>query len=148
MCTCCHRLLYKHSVVHLKIQKYKKLCEALSAKLFSNEHNYVSADEKVWICLNCDISLKKGKVPGQAKVNNLVLKSVPEELSCLNSMEIMLISKRIPFMKLVSLPKGKQIAIHGPAVNVPTSLDTICNLLPRIPSESQLVPFKLKRKCK
>ena len=49
-------------------------------------------------------------------------------------------------MKLVTLPKGKQIAIHGPAVNVPTNLDTICNILPRIPTETQLIPFKLKRR--
>ena len=67
-------------------------------------------------------------------------------MSCLISLEVMLISKDIPFMKLVSLPKGKQIAIHGPAVNVSTNLDTICNLLPRIPTESQLIPFKLKRR--
>ena len=146
VCTCCHRLLYKNSVVILNIQKYKYLSKSLCSELFSDENNYVSADNKVWMCLNCDVILKKGKVPGQAKYNNLALKPIPEELSSLNSMEIMLISKRIPFMKLVSLPRGKQIAIHGPAVNVPTNMDTICNLLPRIPSEAQLVPFKLKRK--
>ena len=67
-------------------------------------------------------------------------------MSCLNSLEVTLISKCIPFMKLVSSPKGKQIAIHAPAVNVPTNLDIICNLLPRIPTESQLIPFKLKRR--
>ena len=67
-------------------------------------------------------------------------------MSCLNSLEVMLISKRIPFMKLVTLPKGKQIGIHGPAVNVPTNLDAICSILPRIPTETQLIPFKLKRR--
>ena len=35
----------------------------------------------------------------------------------------MLLSKRIPFMQLVSMPEGKQIAIHGPAVNVPTNAE-------------------------
>ena len=48
---------------------------------------------------------------------------MPKELSCLKSIEIMLLSKRIPFMKLVSMPEGKQIAIHGPAVNVPTNAE-------------------------
>ena len=42
-------------------------------------------------------------------------------------MKIMLISKRIPFMKLVSLPREKQIAIHGPSVNVPTIAATSKN---------------------
>ena len=64
---------------------------------------------------------KTGKVPGQAKNNNLALRTTPKELSCLNSVEIILLSKNIIFMKLVSMPEGKQIAIHGPAVNVPMS---------------------------
>ena len=49
-------------------------------------------------------------------------------------------------MKMVALPSGKQRSIHGPAVNVPSKVDTICNVLPRLPSQSELVPMKLKRK--
>ena len=49
-------------------------------------------------------------------------------------------------MKMVALPSGKQHCIHGPAVNVPSKLDGVCELLPRLPSETELVPFKLKRK--
>ena len=49
-------------------------------------------------------------------------------------------------MKMVALPSGKQRSIHGPAVNVPSKLDTICNVLPRLPSQTELVPLKLKRK--
>ena len=45
-------------------------------------------------------------------------------------------------MKMVALPSGKQRSIHGPAVNVPSKIDTICN----VPSETELVPLKLKRK--
>ena len=53
-------------------------------------------------------------------------------------------------MKMVALPCGKQHAIHGPAVNVPTDLTPVCTLLPRLPSQTQMVPMKLKRKlcCK
>ena len=32
---------------------------------------------------------------------------------------------------------------HGPAVNV---VDTICEMLPRLPSQTEMVPLKLKRK--
>ena len=52
----------------------------------------------------------------------------------------------MPFMKMVALPSGKQRSIHGPAVNVPSKVDTICDVLPRLPSQSELVPLKLKRK--
>ena len=43
-------------------------------------------------------------------------------------------------MKMVALPSGKQRCIHGPAVNV----DCVCIMLPRLPSECELVPLKLK----
>lgn len=54
-------------------------------------------------------------------------------------------------MKMVALPSGKQRSIHGPAVNgpavnVPSKVDTICNVLPRLPSQTDLIPLKLKRK--
>ena len=49
-------------------------------------------------------------------------------------------------MKMVALPRGKQRAIHGPAVNVPTDLTSICSLLPRLPSQTQIIPMKLKRR--
>ena len=49
-------------------------------------------------------------------------------------------------MKMVALPSGKQRCIHGPAVNVPSKVDTVCTLLPRLPSETELIALKLKRK--
>ncbi len=49
-------------------------------------------------------------------------------------------------MKLVELPKGRQQAIHGPSVNVPTNLEHMCAMLPRLPKDSEIVPVKLKRK--
>ena len=49
-------------------------------------------------------------------------------------------------MKMVALPTGKQHCIHGPAVNVPTDLSSVCTLLPRLPSQCQILPMKLKRK--
>ena len=106
----------------------------------------VSAQEKQWICKTCHSVLKRGVLPAQAKANNLNLDDIPMELSDLNPLEIRLISLRIPFMKMVALPCGKQRAIHGPVVNVPTDLTPVCTLLPRLPSQTQMVPMKLKRK--
>ncbi len=114
--------------------------------VFPPEVIYTSAQQKVWICKTCDNTLKRRRMPAQAKANNLVLEDIPAELSDLNPMEVRLLSLRIPFMKMVTLPCGKQRAIHAPAVNVPTDLHPVCDLLPRLPSEAQVVPMKLKRK--
>ena len=76
----------------------------------------------------------------------MTLSQIPTELSCLNALEIRLISLRVPFMKMVALPSGKQRCIHGPAVNVPSKLESVCTVLPRLPSQSELIPLKLKRK--
>ena len=73
-------------------------------------------------------------MPLQAKANGLQLCNIPPELSDLNALELRLISLRVPFMKMVALPSGKQRSIHGPAVNVPSRVDTICDVLPRLPS--------------
>ena len=82
----------------------------------------------------------------QAKANGLQLSAVPRELSGLNALELRLICLRVPFMKMVALPSGKQRCIplpsgkqrciHGPAVNVPAKVDTICDVLPRLPSQT------------
>ena len=49
-------------------------------------------------------------------------------------------------MKLVGLPKGGQKAIHGSAVNVPSKLQPVVCLLPRLPDTTEVLPLKLKRK--
>ena len=82
-------------------------------------------------------------MPLQAKAIGLQLCTIPSQLSSLNLLELRLISLRVPFMKMVALPSGKQRCIHGP---VPSKVDTICTVLPRLPSETEIIPLKLKRK--
>jgi len=59
-----------------------------------------------------------------------------------------LVSLCVHFMNIamVALPTDKQYCIHSPAVNVPSKLDRICTMLPHLPSQSELVPLKFKRK--
>ena len=138
---CCNRLLYECGAVLFNERKYQidfmdRICQ----------FRKVSVDGKESICRNCHICLKRGKLPTQAKCNGLSLCKIPEELKDLNPLEVRLISQRIPFMKLVSLPRGKQVGIQGPAVNVPTDLDIVCEQFPRLPSECQIISLKLKRK--
>ena len=144
VCTYCHRMLYRHAVIGFKPTKYTKATPELLKKL--SEHAYVSSDGKQWVCKTCDGALCRGNLPVQAKANGMELDSEPTEMSCLNALEQRLISLRVPFMKMVALPSGKQRCIHGPAVNVPSNVDRVCTMLPRLPSECELVPLKLKRK--
>ena len=146
VCTCCHRMMYRKSVVQCKKAKYTKASPDMLRNVFSSDLSHISSDGKEWVCKTCDRALARGSMPVQAKANGLQLLQIPPELSGLNALELRLISLRVPFMKMVALPSGKQRSIHGPAVNVPSKVDTICDVLPHLPSESELVPLKLKRK--
>ena len=145
VCCCCHRMMYRQNVQLFYNRKYPKLSEE-QFRTILEPYIYTSVDGNTWICVTCNRSLSRGKMPRQAKANDLELDQVPDTLAELNEIEIRLLSLRIPFMKIVALPRGKQKAIHGPAVNIPTKLDAICNLLPRLPDEAELLPMKLKRK--
>ena len=131
---------------HVINYTYTKANADVIQKVFNADLSYISFDGKQWVCRTCDRTLKRGNMPLQAKANGLQLCQVPPELSSLNALELRLISLRVPFMKMVALPTGKQRSIHGPAVNVPSKVDTICEVLPRLPSQTEMVPLKLKRK--
>ena len=146
VCSCCHRLMYSKSVVPCNLAKYTKCTNNLLECVFGSDLRYVCDTGNEWVCKTCDRALKRGVMPLQAKANGLKLSQIPAELSDLNALELRLICLRLPFMKMVALPSGKQRSIHGPAVNVPSKVDTICDMLPRLPSQSELVPLKLKRK--
>ena len=128
VCTVCHRMMYRSGVRVYSRSNYCKGDQHVLESIFSIE--YVCSDGSQWICHACNQQLKRGSMPVQAKANGLALPNVPTELCNLKPLELRLICLRVPFMKLVALPTGKQRCIHGPAVNVPSKLDSICNLLP------------------
>ena len=138
-------MMYRQHVILFHKDKYTKLTTA-HYHIMIEPFMYTSTDNRIWICVTCDRALKRGKMPRQAKANKLELDTVPSQLAELNDVEVRLLSRRIPFMKIVALPRGKQKGIHGPAVNVPTRLDTLCSLLPRLPQECEIIPMKLKRR--
>jgi hypothetical protein len=146
VCTVCHRMLYKSSVVLLNESKFVN--NHVFETVINEKYKCTSIDNKLWICRSCHNALCRGNVPVQAKVNGLNLDVIPNELKDLNILELRLISLRIPFMKMIALPSGKQRCIHGPAVNVPSKLNSVCTLLPRLPNEANMIPFKLKRKLR
>ena len=127
---------------------YKQVHQSeLLEQVFSAELNYASLDGRQWVCKTCDAALKRVKCHCKPRLMGYIyVQYLLSFLSNLNLLELRLISLRVPFMKMVALPSGKQRSIHGPAVNVPSKVDTICTVLPHLPSETELVPLKLKRK--
>ena len=146
VCCVCHRMMYRIGVQLLKEQCYTKTSSSVLKDVLG--YKLKSVNDKQWICRNCHATLKRGKIPRQAKCNSLELTPIPVELKDLNNLELRMISQRIAFIKMVALPRGKQHGVHGPAVNVPAKLDFVCAQFPRLPSETQLVPMKLKRRLK
>ena len=90
VCTCCHRMMYRKSVVHCNKVKYTKTSADVLQKVFSADLSYISSGGEEWICKTCDRSLSRGYMPVQAKANGLQLCEVPPELSDLNPLELRL----------------------------------------------------------
>ena len=142
-CCSCLRLHYRSSVVHMKTEKYK--AARSTAKILKTTDHPMTHDA-TWICNTCNNALKAGRLPTQSWANDLQLDDIPPALQGLRPLEIRLISQRIPFMKLVALPRGGQKAIHGSAVNVPSKVQSITTLQPRLPETAEVFAFKLKWK--
>ena len=87
-------------------------------------------------------------MPPQSYANCMALSEVPSELLNLSDLEHRIISLHIPFMVVFCLVRyGSQYKVHGGCTNVPSSLDEIVDILPRMPNDIQFHPMKLKRKC-
>ena len=53
VCTCCHRLMYRKTVVEFYASKYSKVSGQLMRILFSSKFLCASAKGKVWVCKTC-----------------------------------------------------------------------------------------------
>ena len=104
VCTCCHRMMYRKSVVLCNKTHYTKHDADLFNNAFSADISCITCDGKEWVGKTCDRALKRGNMLLQAKANGLQLSQVPPELSNLNALELRLICLRLPFMKMVALP--------------------------------------------
>lgn len=145
ICTSCNRLLYRKSVKRFLIKNYQH-CLKSTLKLCRTECGSIDGIEYIFI--TCDKSLRLGKIPPQSIGNALALDDIPEELQELCPLEERIVSKRLPFMQIVNLPRGGQKGIKGCVVNVPSNISSITNILPRLPPNCGLVPVKLKRGLK
>ena len=146
ICTSCHRLLWRKGVQKFSIDKYNKVRPEIIQLVLDDKYRLSSIDGSTYICHCYHRTLKLGRIPAQSKANRMELEEIPDQLKDLNNLELHVICKRILFMKLVKLPRGKQKGIRGAAVNVPADLGPACTLLPRLPADAHIVSLKLKRK--
>ena len=98
MCVVCNRCHYDWNVIIFKSGIYS---HDFIDKINTNVSIF---DHKFYIC---NASAKKEKVACQAVANGLQLESVQEELDCLNTIEVILISKRLLLRKLWQCPKDR-----------------------------------------
>ena len=102
-----------------------RLLQDVSLKIF-DEKSYSEASKNCWetssgtnyICTTCHNYLRKSEIPPLSRGNNMGLSSVPPELQNLCPLEQTLLALKIPFMKMISLPRGSQRALHGAVINV------------------------------
>ena len=155
-CACCQRLFFEDQVQTFREDVYKRKSafiakrakSAISKKVWhtcSEECPEVCPGSKPWICKTCHNKLLKGDIPPESTINSLELEEIPKELAVLNNLEQHLVALHIPFMKVVSLPKGGQNAVHGPVVCVPSNMSKASSL-PRGEDTDMILRVKLKRK--
>ena len=72
-----------------------------------------------YVCKNCVINIKDGRVPKIALCRGLTFAEIPPELSGLTVIEQRLVSPRNEFMNIRSLGRERQHGLHGMVVNVP-----------------------------
>ncbi|XP_072565389.1 uncharacterized protein [Paramormyrops kingsleyae] len=162
ICSVCHRMLFKHQVLICKKDEYFKKSQAIAlvasqciTETYLHKCIDMCSDDcssvigprgSLWICHTCHRKILDGKLPGESVANNLALDPVPVELQHLNSLEQHLIAMHIPFMRIVSLPKGGQNGVHGPVTCVPSSVPNVAEVLPRVNNDDLMIRVKLKRK--
>ena len=157
VCSVCHRLLFRKQVLKCNKAKYETSSSKtrLARTCINDNMEHKSNDSSVqrksrvdmYICHTCDRHLSSGKMPAEACANGLQLQPIPHELQSLNILEKHLISRMVPFMKVITLPKGGQKKLKGPCVLVPSNLQDTLNVLPRCDADTpQIIKLKMKRK--
>ena len=92
-CVVCNKCLYKSNIVLFDKEKYNidKIREKIT--------EIISFDGNFFICKICHMKMKKSQVPYQAVYDKLFVGYIPEEISCLNQIELFLICKGFLFKK-------------------------------------------------
>lgn len=117
VCYVCHKLLYK------------KQSRSISTTNISILPRNISGC--IDCCNRCATKLQKNQCPSNAYWNNMIVASMPPEIECLSEMEIRLISRIKPFIKIVRLGgRFGQQGFKGQAVLFAQQVEEIQEQLP------------------
>ena len=152
-CCCCHRMLFKTSVVPFDYDDPDN--EVVTSISYNNLHHCITLDDsfkcedKYWFCHNCKNNLKAGKMPNMCHANNLDVFEWPEELADMTHLELLMIKKKLVFIKIRDKNSSGMKYMKNSIVNVPisdTDLLKSCAFLPRLGDEVGTVNVAFKRK--
>lgn len=91
-------------------------------------------------CHRCVRTLRRSRTPTQAYWNSMSLDEIPPEIATLSDVEVRLLSRIIPFVKMVKLSgRFGQHGFHGQAVLFGQDVDEIVEQLPLRMSSAGLV---------
>ena len=139
VCSCCHQTWFRKSVsmlknIHIPAESKRQHCT-----------DFISVNNKEWICHTCLSALRDSKIPKLSVTNGMKWPIKPPELN-LHQLEKRLIALRIPFMQIRELPRGGQYSLKGNVINVPVDIQPTINCLPRPMDENFTVAIQLKKK--
>ena len=154
-CCSCHRLLFKTSVV--PFEKDDPENEVVKSINDNDLDHCVTIDEefkcedRFWLCHNCKNNLKDGKMPNMCHSNALDINTFPEELADLTNIELMMIKKKLVFIRLMEKKSSLMKYMTRNIVNVPISDSDIIksvSYLPRTGNNLGMVNVAFKRERK
>jgi len=103
--------------------------------------------DQLYVCRTCQSYIRRNQVPSQTAINGLKLDDTPKQLH-LTELESALIAQRVPFIKVLALPRGRQRTIRGAVVNVPSNVSSTTTVFPLTPAQVSIIPIKLKRRLR
>ena len=155
ICVSCHRLLFKSGVAPFDGPKtedmHKKIKEAELEYCVSTTDRFKCNEGRLWICYSCKGHLSKGKMPNMCHANGLAVSEMPQELQDLTYLELLMIKKKIVFLKVRDLKNSGMKQMKGKITNVPIQDEDVlktAGILPRMEDElgTVNVAFKYMRK--
>ena len=144
-CVSCHRHLYRQTVVKLNMSRCKPESRQLLSVMLA-AFNSKKLDQ-LYICHTCQTYVRRKQVSCQATINGHKLEDTPKQLR-LTELECALIAQRVPFIKVLALPRGWQRAIWGAVVNVPSNVSSTTTVLPLTLAQVGIILIKLKRRLR
>ncbi|KAF9412290.1 hypothetical protein HW555_009181, partial [Spodoptera exigua] len=131
ICLICNKLCYSKQVQSVRLAS---LPENILPNELIAQHDVISA------CHRCVGILRKSRTPTQAYWNNMSLDEIPPEIASLSDVEVRLLSRIIPFVKMVKLGgRFGQHGFHGQAVLFGQDVEEIAEQLPLRISSAGLV---------